>query len=169
MLKGNNISLKPFEKNHLEKNLEWINDLEFQTSFLNSLPITKTEEVEWYENVVKNKSKVIFSILTDSGKYIGNTGLSEIDHKNRKAAIWIYIGEKNERGKGYAGESIKLLLDYAFHFLNLRKIYLNVAEYNENAIKLYKKMGFVIEGTFKEDIFINEKYCDLIRMALIKQ
>ena len=31
---------------------------------------------------------------------------------------------------------------------------------------LYKKMGFVIEGVYKQHGLYNNKYCDTIRMAL---
>jgi len=100
-------------------------------------------------------------------KIQGNIGYSDIDYKNRKAVIWVYIGEKKQRRRGYGQESFSMMLDYGINFLNLRKISLNVAKYNSDAISLYEKNGFLVEGVFKDDIFIKGKYIDVIRMAKI--
>ena len=168
MLYGDKVVLRPFEKNDLEKNLNWINNSNFQELFLTYLPITKTEEYKWYEGVIQSKVKIIFSIETkDTGQYIGNIGYSDIDYKNRKAVIWVYIGEKKQRRRGYGQESFSMMLDYGINFLNLRKISLDVAKYNSDAISLYEKNGFLVEGVFKDDIFIKGKYIDVIRMAKI--
>jgi len=70
MLYGDKVVLRPFEKNDLEKNLNWINNSNFQELFLTYLPITKTEEYKWYEGVIQSKVKIIFSIETkDTGQY----------------------------------------------------------------------------------------------------
>jgi RimJ/RimL family protein N-acetyltransferase len=168
MLDGNKVVLRPFEKDDLEKNLNWINNLNFQELFLTYLPITKTEEYKWYEEAVQSKTKIILSInIKDTGEYIGNIGYSDIDYKNRKATIWIYIGEQQQRRNGYGQESFNIMLDYGVNFLNLRKISLNVAKYNSSAISLYEGSGFLVEGVFKDDIFIKGKYIDVIRMAKI--
>ncbi len=49
----------------------------------------------------------------------------------------------------------------------LRRIELGVIVTNENAIHLYKKMGFKIEGTRKDSVRINGKYIDEYMMAKI--
>jgi len=47
----------------------------------------------------------------------------------------------------------------------VRKFALDVNKSNENAIKLYKKMGFEIEGTLKEEIFMGDFYDELVLMG----
>ena len=52
--------------------------------------------------------------------------------------------------------------------MKINKIYLNVFSDNENAIKLYKKLGFEQEAFLREEIFKNGKFKNVIRMALFK-
>ncbi|WP_130297313.1 GNAT family N-acetyltransferase [Fictibacillus sp. BK138] len=48
-------------------------------------------------------------------------------------------------------------------------IAINVFSYNERAIKAYQKLGFMIEGTLREDLYFNGNYHDNILMGLLKR
>jgi putative acetyltransferase len=48
----------------------------------------------------------------------------------------------------------------------LKKIHLNVSAENDRAIHLYKKVGFVIEGTLHKASYVNRRYHDEYRRAL---
>ena len=54
-----------------------------------------------------------------------------------------------------------LLLDIAFNEMGLHKVYLNVLDNNFRAIKLYEKLGFKLEGEFKEHLYLREHFCGL--------
>ena len=171
MLEGKKIVLRAFEEEDIVFNLNWQNDIEFQNLFLGTrYPISECEEYEWYKAVIKDKSKLIFSIkYKEDNKYIGNIGISNISWINRNASFWIYIGERNYRRKGCALEATQLMIEYSFNNLNIYKIYLNVLEKNIPAVKLYKKLNFEIEGTFKNEVFICGQYENILRMALIRK
>jgi len=77
---------------------------------------------------------------------LGDARIVNIDKDNRTAMIGISIKKKEERGKGYGSESIKLLLKHAFINMNLEAISLCVYEYNKVAIKTYEKIGFKYVG-----------------------
>ncbi len=49
----------------------------------------------------------------------------------------------------------------------VRKIELRVREGNHRAIRLYEKLGYTVEGRFKQRIRIGENYIDDIAMGLI--
>ena len=85
-----------------------------------------------------------------------------------KRENYIYIGDRSYWNRGYAFEALKIIMDYLFNYYNLNKLYLNVRADNQNAIKLYNKVGFKIEGKFRNDKFIEGKYIDIIRMAMLK-
>ena len=59
---------------------------------------------------------------------------------------------------------IKGLLDWGKENKINKKISLYVFSTNKNAIALYKKMGFKIEGRFRRDMIINGKYVDSVAM-----
>ncbi|HOT31625.1 MAG TPA: GNAT family protein, partial [Petrotogaceae bacterium] len=61
------------------------------------------------------------------------------------------------------------LLDFLFQRFSLNKIKLNVFDYNERAIKSYKKVGFVEEGVLRQELFTLNKYHDIVMMSILKQ
>jgi ribosomal-protein-alanine N-acetyltransferase len=76
------------------------------------------------------------------------------------------MGDKKEWGKGYAKEASKTIVDYCFGPAGIRKITLGVVEDNVNAVKLYEKLGFAVEGRYRKHGFYAGKFCNVLRMAL---
>jgi len=74
--------------------------------------------------------KIEFAIEA-GGAYIGRCGLYNIDRTARHAELGIGIGDKEYWGRGYGREAVGLLLDYAFRFRNLRRVWLEVYAANE--------------------------------------
>jgi ACR3 family arsenite transporter len=68
-------------------------------------------------------------------------------------AVHITIGEKDAWGHGYGTEATQLMLDHGFGTLGLHRIALYVFEFNERAIRAYRRCGFVVEGKSRESIF----------------
>ena len=65
-------------------------------------------------------------------------------------------------------EALRLALRYAFTELKLHKVYLRVLDYNERAVRAYQKVGFQVEGTLREEMFVNGRWHDLIYMGLLE-
>jgi RimJ/RimL family protein N-acetyltransferase len=169
MINGKFIKLRPFEKADLEVCKEWINDPEIARGILRGLPVSMYEHTQWYERIITDKNRVTFAIETiKDGKYVGNTGLMDIDWKNRKAKLWIYL-EKSFWNKGCGKEAVLLLLQFAFKDLNLNKVYLDVGDFNDKAIKVYSSLGFKKDGILREDIYISGEYIDVFRMSILKK
>lgn len=59
-------------------------------------------------------------------------------------------------------------LTHAFEYLNLRKIYLEVLDFNLSAKKAYEKFGFLKEGTLSQHVYLANQYYDLHIMSLFK-
>lgn len=77
--------------------------------------------------------------------------------------IWDY------RGAGYGREAIDWALDWGFLRGGLHRIELEAASYNETALKLYRKLGFVEEGRAREAIRFERKWYDLVSMGILEQ
>ena len=80
---------------------------------------------------------------------------------------YIDIFDENKRSNGYGTESLRLLLDYGFNYLNLNNIHLGVKAFNERAIACYKKVGFKEYGRRREAYFLNGKYYDDVFMDIL--
>jgi RimJ/RimL family protein N-acetyltransferase len=173
MLKGKDVILAPMKKEYIETFLKWITDPEIIQYLLLYKPMTEEMEEEWYDSLKHRENDFLFSILLsqkdNSEKLIGNCGLHRIDWINRVGTAGIMIGEKKEQGKGYGTEAMRLLIEYGFNTLNLNRIELKVYDFNINAMKSYKKVGFIEEGCKRQAIWKNGKYNDIIIMALLKE
>ena len=131
--------------------------------------MTIEAEKSWMNNVLNNNEPLFSIIKSENDELIGNIGLMKIDNIRRTATLGIMIGEDKNRNKGYGTESIKILLDYGFNYLNLNNIMLEVFSFNERAIKSYKKAGFKEIGRRRKSYFLNGKYHDEIYMDILAE
>jgi RimJ/RimL family protein N-acetyltransferase len=146
-LKSENIFLSVIKESDLSLIYEWKNDIKLST-LINSYfyPISYAEVEEWFKKNQNDKNQVLFGIyLVKTVKLIGVVRLMFIDWIGRNSEFGIYIGDFQERGKGYGKEIIDMILKYAFCHLNLKKVYLKVAE----SMKRWDSLKKVIsESTF---------------------
>jgi RimJ/RimL family protein N-acetyltransferase len=89
--------------------------------------------------------------------------------ENRRAELGIMIGEKEYWGHGFGTDTMLTLLRFAFEQMNLHKVTLGVFEFNERGLAMYTKLGFVEEGRFREDLFQDGRYWDLVRMSILRR
>lgn len=107
-----------------------------------------------------------FAIEAD-GAFVGTCVLHEMDRFNRRSQVGIWIGDPGMRGRGYGREALSLLIDVAFRYHNLRRLWLTVLADNESAIRCYQACGFVEEGRMREHDWVDGKYEDLVVMGLV--
>lgn len=166
---GDRIYLSPRNSEDVEKFTEWLNDFE-TTDYLGRSGILTTLDGEknyLEKNISPEASFVIVTI--EDNEMIGTVSLESIDHINRCATLGIFIGNKDFRSKGYGTEAVQLILEYGFKYLNLKNIKLDLMEFNERALKCYKKCGFKEYGRRRKCKFVNGKYYDLIEMDILNE
>ncbi len=169
-LLGENIYLSPVNEDDAEIFTKWMNDFGV-TDYIgrSDAILTLSGEKEWLTSAMCDK-KYIFSIVKNEGdELIGNIELNSIKHVDRTATLGIMIGENKERSKGYGLEAINLLLDFAFNYLNMNSVNLEVLEVNERAKRCYEKAGFKIFGIQRENKYIDGKYYNTIHMDILKE
>lgn len=165
MIKGYNVYIEPITEQYTSKIVEWRNSDNVKRFFLDREPLTEEKHRAWLKNMVEPGKVAQFIVFDLNDRPIGTVYLRDIDHTNNNAEFGIYIGEEVERGKGYGSEALKLICEYGFTKLKLHKISLRVLSSNEIAINVYKKLGFVEEGCFKDQVFVDGEYLSVIFMA----
>lgn len=128
----------------------------------------REEHLRWLERIQVQGDRQEFIIVErGTGRSIGTIGLSNIHPKHRHAQYGILIGEIDARGKGLALEASRLLLAYAFDKLGLQRVYLHVFADNEQALHLYRKVGFEEEGRLRQHMYKDGRFRDVVVMAMI--
>ncbi len=168
-LLGEKIYLSPTNLEDVEKFTEWLNDFEI-TDYLgrSHYLITLENERKYLEETPQNEIAFVIVTINES-RLIGRISLKNIDHINKEATLGIFIGDKEFRNVGYGTEAIRLILDYGFNYLNLNNIKLDLMEFNEKALKCYKKCGFKEYGRRRKCKFVNGKYYDQIEMDILAE
>jgi putative acetyltransferase len=112
-----------------------------------------------------------FNLLACVGdEVIGQLGLHTFPHHPRRRHVGqIGMAVRDDwQGKGAGSALIQAAIDLADQWLNLSRIELEVYTDNEPAIRLYKKSGFVIEGTHPKFAFRDGQFVDVYAMARLK-
>lgn len=168
ILKGEKVVLRPLEVEDARTIVPLINDAELRQYLLQVFPINKYMEENWIKNHSSSSNEVNLAITAD-GELIGVTGYMNIDWVNRCAEFGVGIFNKKYWGKGYGTETTKLMLEYAFRRLNLNRVYLRVFDYNERAVRVYEKCGFVLEGRQRQAVFCDGRYHDILIMGILSE
>ena len=112
---------------------------------------------------------LFFLIRTlEDDKVIGDIELDRPTHHG-DAFVGIAIGEPDYWSKGYGSDAMRILLRYAFQELNLNRVSLDVFEYNPRAIRSYEKVGFTIEGRYRQFLNREGRRWDMVFMGMTHQ
>jgi diamine N-acetyltransferase len=105
---------------------------------------------------------------TTEPKRLGCIDLFDFDALHKRAGLGIIIIAA-EQNKGYASESLELLINHCFNILGLHQLYCNISIDNHASITLFQKHGFISCGQKKEWIFHNDQWEDELMLQLIKR
>lgn len=86
---------------------------------------------------------------------------------HRNAMIGLSFAEEY-RGKGYGGEAVNWALDWAFQHGGFHRICIGAFSYNHNALKLYRRLGFVDEGREREAVLYLRKWHDIVNLSMLE-
>ena len=172
-VQGEHVVLREFRREDVPEIHAWTNDREI-VRFLSwaVFPQTLRETERFVEQQISGEDPLHrgFVIgLNEGDPCIGTTGLIPIDWRNRSAELGIVIGKREYLGKGYGREAVDLLLGFGFHELNLHRIGLQVFDFNERAIRAYRKSGLVEEGRLREAFYREGSYHDIVLMGITEE
>ena len=118
MLSADKVRLRPIEKRDLATLYLWMQDADLLRSINRTEKTTWSSHIDWYRRLLRDESQILFSVeAVEDGMLVGQCGLKKLDYKNRKAELWIFIGDSTMRGKGYRVASRQQYED----FYRLRK------------------------------------------------
>ena len=124
----------------------------------------------WRKRLAEPPEGMISLVACVENEIVGQLGLHTFPNSPRRRHVGqIGIAVRDDwQGKGIGTALMQAAVDLADKWLNLVRLELDVYSDNEPAIKLYKKFGFVIEGTMSRYSFRDGEYIDTLMMARLK-
>ncbi len=155
-----------------EVDAELLNPLFCDSDVLEGLQISFPQAIEGYLDFYRRQREdpasqnFVIERLSD-GQAMGGCGLLDIFDRASSAGVGIWIG-RPYWGQGFGTDATRTLCRFGFREMNLHRIYLHVYATNPKAVRAYEKVGFVIEGTLREDIFVGGRFANAHIMGLLE-
>lgn len=174
-LNGKNIVLKNLTPGDAEKLLEYYkknkNHLApFEPDRDNSFYTLEVQQNllnESYRQFL-NGTNIELGIFKED-RLIGKMKLSSIVYGSLKSGVLGYSIDKDEQGKGYIKESVKLFIDYAFNECELHRIEASALIDNKRSRYVLTSCGFKLVGINEQYLLINGKWKDHATYCIIKE
>ncbi len=158
------IQFTKLQETHLETVLRWRMKSEVSQYMLTDISDDMEKQKEWFHKISAN-SDSIYWIVSYQEVPIGLINLASIDHHHRRTNMGYYLGETKYRPLGFMIPPY--LYNFVFNEMKFRKIYGEVLAGNENILAMHRLHGFREVGIYKDHIFKNGKFHDLILVELL--
>lgn len=159
-----NITLRKIEPSDLPFLYQWENDASSWADGANHNPLSQRDLRDYIESTtgdIYKDGQLRLIIELDTAETVGCIDLFDLDIRNRRAAIGMYIAPEF-RNRGIGNQAVLAMEDYASKQLDLRLIYAVIATTNIPCTKLYENLGYepssVLKGwTLESDAIIWQK------------
>jgi RimJ/RimL family protein N-acetyltransferase len=176
LFEGQAICLAPIDhEKDPEIESKWTHDPDFMRSLSPQpiQPLSPTQLRKKYEAIEKEaeESKKLFYFTIrrrEDDRLVGFARLYWVDWPNGNSSIELGIGNPDDRGRGYGNEALQMLLKYAFSELNLYRLSAWIAEYNQAALGLFRKSGFVEEVRRRQALNRYGQRWDVIHLGILR-
>jgi ribosomal-protein-alanine N-acetyltransferase len=105
---------------------------------------------------------------SSDGAFLGWCGLTRFNPDYRSASLGYCLTEA-AWGLGYATEAARALLEWAFDTLDLNRVQAEADTRNAASARVLEKLGFLREGTLREDCVVDGEVSDSWVYGLIKR
>ena len=171
VLRGEMVVLRPIVASDADAMWEMVNDPEGVRLTGTTTTFSRADIDAWCESVAAREDRLDLAITHGSDEYLGEIVLNEIDRHALSANLRLVL-RPGQRGRGFGGEAISLVLAHAFGDepagLGLHRVSLDVLSINPRARMLYESLGFVVEGRLRESHRDGDFWCDSILMAMLE-
>ena len=150
----------------LLKIAEWRNQVPASLRAHTETPIRMEHQNAWVKRWTRSGDEY-FSIKTFLQETIGYGGLDKICNINKTAELSLLINPERH-GEGFGKQAVRCLLTYAFEFMELNCVFIEVYRTTDAWI-FWEKCGFIQEGDLKARKFWNGAYYDSVAACLLRE
>ncbi len=157
MIKQPPVQLRKLEPDDLSVLYMWENDAEAWLDGDTHNPLSHADLRDYIMNttgdVFKDGQLRLMICLPSVEEPVGCVDLYDVDIRNRKTAVAIYVA-REFRGRGVASRALRELKSYVINILCFRLLYAFVREDNQVSKNLFQSVGFQTVATLPN--WINE-------------
>ncbi|MFF9187436.1 GNAT family N-acetyltransferase [Streptomyces rochei] len=168
VLTGERTVLRPFTEADAARMGEIIGDPEVRR-FTGSPGHELTPELlrSWYDSRSAQPDRLDLAVTDPAdGEVLGEVVLHAWVPEERSCTFRTLIGARG-RGRGIGTEATRLIVGYAFEELGLHRVQLDAYAFNDRALRVYEKVGFVREGVRREVERRDGVWVDEVLMAVL--
>jgi RimJ/RimL family protein N-acetyltransferase len=160
--------IREIEREDTERFVSLINQVESESEFLlfeaGERQVTVEQQEKRIDMMEQEGNSTIF-VAEENSELIGYLIAMGGQAKRNKHTAYLVIGILTEyRGQGVGSKLFQRLEEWATE-QKLHRLELTVVTLNEAGIRLYKKMGFEIEGTKRNSLYIDGKFVNEYYMS----
>jgi diamine N-acetyltransferase len=165
MLQNETILLRAVEPEDLEVLYKWENDTSIWDIGNTRQPYSMYMLKQYIEQVDKNIYEagqlrlMIVDKITETA--LGTVDLFDLDMHHSRIALGLYI-ESSNQGKGYATQTLHLIENYVFNFLQINQLYCQISTSNIASKLMFEKEKYETNGILKNWIKTPNGYEDII-------
>lgn len=159
---GNRVIIRPLELKDVYNMRNWgYHDNSLLVDY--NFPLMSDKQIrKWYKVKTNSFLNKYYGVLNENNRLIGYLGIKAIKYLRRESTLGI-VFDPSYVDKGYGTEALREFLKYYFNDMKMKKMYLEVAEFNHRAYKVYEKMGFKPAGYYldefhEQSLDLNNKY-----------
>ena len=172
-LVGERVSLRPYRDADADALLALYGDAEVTRWWSHEPWSERQQAIEYLEKRVRrdreNSEFYPWAIAANSDDaLIGTATLFEIDHTHRRGMIG-YVLSPSMQGHGYAGDALRLLLEFAWTTLDLQRIEADTDPENTASRRLLERLGFRLEGSMRKRWFVHGAWHDTSWYGLLRE
>ncbi|KRM97072.1 hypothetical protein FC19_GL000179 [Liquorilactobacillus aquaticus DSM 21051] len=167
IFKGSLVKLRAIHDDDFETIASWYEDAYFLRNVDTAIALPK--DIEEIKDMYEPDDSMIELMICplENNFPVGFVSIYNIEWNNRSGTLAIGIGRESDRHLGYGTDTLKLIMKYAFNELNLDRLDLEVVDYNQDAYKLYEKLGFKLGGRRREAVLRDGKKFDVLFLDIL--
>ncbi len=125
------------------------------------------EIIDWAERITCEKSGIRWAIaLKPADRMIGSCGFHLYQRRHRRAEIGYELHSDYWR-RGIMTEATQAVLQFCFDRLGVHRLEADVVEGNAASAALLRKVGFTLEGVWRERVFKRGAFQSLWQFGLL--
>jgi len=164
MMRLSDIRLRDVVINDSDRLIKWRNSEHIRNKMLSNHVVQKEEHEKWLENTLSNTNSRWFIVVYKEIE-VGAIYITNIVYVDRTATWGMYVD------KQYMSSVVGVLMeiiaiDKMIFDFEIRKIWGETLNTNKKLLAMHQKFGFEIEGTYRKQIYRDNTYHDIYRIAL---